>query len=129
MRLLYRISINPEVAPPMSILAKVLLLSTFRFFVFSFQYMLLLYATGISFHESMAPVCWMLLLQSFSPAVAILDIGVRGSIAYYVFTKFGLYNALIISAVFLVWFINLCIPALAGYWLILRWKKTTNVTH
>jgi hypothetical protein len=71
----------------------------------------------------------MLLLQSFSPAVALLDLGVRGNIALWVFTAFSLMNNSVLAAVFLVWFINLCFPALVGYFFILQWKKQNSLNH
>jgi hypothetical protein len=121
--LLKSVTINIESTPDFKNNLWVLGLSFMRFGVYVVQYLLILHIAGIAVQESIAPVCWMLLLQSMSPAVAILDIGVRGSIAYWVFTQFGMFQQIELSAVFLIWFINLCVPALFGYLLILRWKK------
>ncbi len=106
-----------------------MVLAFLRFGVFVLQYALLLKAAGIDITASFAPIGWMLLLQSFSPAVALLDLGVRGNIALWVFTAFSLMNNSVLAAVFLVWFINLCFPALVGYFFILQWKKQNSLNN
>jgi len=123
-RLFAHIELVPEQLPSFSTKWMILILAYLRFFIFVIQYLLVLYAIGLSPFDTLAPVVWMLLLQSLSPAVAILDMGVRGSIAFWVFTQYGLYAPEVLSAVFLIWFFNLCIPALAGYFFILKWKNT-----
>ncbi len=121
--LLKSITIHPDSTPTFQNSLLILLLSFLRFAVYVIQYILILDITGITASESIAPICWMLLLQSMSPAVAVLDLGIRGSIAFWVFTQFGMFSELVISTVFLIWFINLCVPALLGYLLILNWKR------
>jgi len=123
-RLFAHIELVPEQLPSFSAKWMILILAFLRFFIFVIQYLLVLYAIGLSPFDTLAPVVWMLLLQSLSPAVAILDMGVRGSIAFWVFTQYGLYTPEVLSGVFLIWFFNLCIPALAGYFFILKWKNT-----
>ena len=123
---LIKIDISSSIFPPLQQKVLVMVLAFLRFGVFVMQYALLLKAAGINFTASSAPIGWMLLLQSFSPAVALLDLGVRGNIALWVFSSFGLMNNSVLSAVFLVWFINLCLPALVGYFFILQWKKQNS---
>lgn len=101
----------------------ILIVSFVRYLIFSLQYVLLLSLLGGSVSDFIAPVSWMLLLQSLSPAVALLDFGVRGSIAFWVFSAYNLFQPSILSAVFLIWFFNLCIPAIMGYFLILNWNE------
>jgi len=123
---LIKIDVSKEILPSFSKKVLVLFLSFVRHSIFIVQYALLLEITGISFRQSIAPVSWMFLLQSLSPAVALLDVGVRGNIAIWVFTRFELYQPVVLAAVFLIWFMNLCLPALVGYFFILRWKKTNS---
>jgi hypothetical protein len=125
-RLFAHIELVPEQLPSFGTKWMILLLANIRFVIFVAQYLLVLYAIGLLPSDTLAPVVWMLLLQSLSPAVAVLDMGVRGSIAFWVFTQYGLYTPEVLSAVFLIWFFNLCIPALAGYFFILKWKNVTK---
>jgi hypothetical protein len=126
---LLKIDVSSAILPTLQQKAIVMALAFLRFGVFVLQYALLLKAADIPFTASFAPIGWMLLLQSFSPAVALLDLGVRGNIALWVFNAFGLMNNSVLAAVFLVWFINLCFPALVGYFFILQWKKQNSLNN
>ena len=56
----------------------------------------------------------MLFVISIIPTIAISEIGVRGSVAVYLFGLISA-NALgILSATFVLWLINLLIPAIIG---------------
>ena len=106
----------------------VLLLSFLRFAVYTFQYVLLLRFFGIGadmvtlFTHSVV----YLLVQTFSPLMPLLDFSYRGASALYVFNGFTENNVAILSAVMIVWLINLVIPAVAGYLFILK-RKSINV--
>ena len=63
-----------------------------------------------------------LLAQTFSPMMPLLDISFRGGTALYVFKDYTANNIAVLSAVMMVWLINLVLPALAGYLFILRRK-------
>jgi uncharacterized protein (TIRG00374 family) len=94
----------------------ILLLSLFRYIVFSFQYFLVLLAFGISINGVneilLIPVCF--LIASLIPTILISEIGVRGSVALFVFGTISDMDVQIILASIVLWIINVAIPALLG---------------
>ncbi|MCX6284202.1 MAG: lysylphosphatidylglycerol synthase domain-containing protein [Bacteroidetes bacterium] len=99
-------------------------LSFARYFVFSTQYLLLLHALGVSipFYYAYLLISLVYLIMAVIPTIALTELGIRGSVAIYIF---GFYfaplmavsadlNLGILAASVLLWFINLGIPAIAG---------------
>lgn len=95
----------------------VLLLAGLRYAVYTGQYVLLLHAFGVAMPlgNSVALIATMFLLQSIVPSIAIIDLGIRGNLALFVFTGFTLALNQVVAAAFCLWFINLVLPALLGY--------------
>lgn len=97
-------------------LFKILLLSSLRYFVFFLQFFLILKAVGVNltnFQEIMLiPVCFM--IASSIPTLLISEIGVRGSVALFVFSVVSDMQIEIILASILLWVINVAAPALLG---------------
>ncbi len=94
----------------------ILLLSFFRYFVFAFQYYLVLAAFKIElsgiYEIFLIPVCFM--FASFIPTILISEIGVRGSVALFVFGTISNLDIQIIIASILLWLINVAFPSLLG---------------
>lgn len=94
----------------------ILLLSFFRFIVFSFQYFLVLKAFGVALNSwdniLLIPICFM--ITSVIPTILISEIAVRGSVALLVFGTISLLNTEIIIASIVLWIINVACPALLG---------------
>ena len=109
-------------------LAGVVLLSFARYLVFSTQFymLLLLFGVKIPYFQALTLIALVYLIMTILPTVAITELGVRGSVAMYIFglgmgspgatdTGFAVFMA---SAA--LWVINLVIPALAGSLLVFR---------
>lgn len=117
------------------ILLKILILSIIRYFVFSFQFFVLLriFDISIGYFDAMIIVSIIYLFMSVIPTIALSELGVRGSVSLY---AFGLYfggNTLsenlkvqIVSASSALWFLNLALPALLGIIFIFRLKFFRN---
>ncbi len=117
------------------LLLKVLLLSIFRYFVFSFQFFVLfrMFQIKISYVEAMIIISAIYLVMSIIPTIALSELGVRGSVSLYVF---GLYfggaaipdNIMeqIVAASSVLWFLNLAIPAVLGVLFIFKLKFFRN---
>ncbi len=100
-----------------------LLLSLMRYVVFGLQFFLLLKVFGlqhISFLIAAQLIAITYLLMTLVPLSAIWELGVRGTVAIFVF---GLYTSkagiapmevAVLTATTVLWFINLGIPAMAG---------------
>ena len=103
---------------------KILLLSIGRYFIFSFQFFLLLKAFGVdvNYFQAMMLIGMVYLLMTIIPTIALTEIGIRGSVSIYVFetwlqihNRFTDASALsVVSASTGLWLLNLVLPALAG---------------
>lgn len=115
--------IGNDELPTVSIQLVVLLIAFLRFGVYLFQYVLLLMFFGVSsnFFLLIINSGVFLVAQTFSPMMPFVDISYRGGTAFYVFHDFV--NSIgVLSAVMMVWLINLVIPSVIGYLFILNRK-------
>lgn len=94
----------------------VLVLSVSRYFVFLFQFYLVLMAFGINLDLFIAAILIALtfLISSIIPTFAFTEVLTRGAVASSVFQLVGQDPPVIIAASLVVWVINLAIPALIG---------------
>lgn len=107
---------------------QVLLLSFIRYSIYLLQYVLLGFYFGVS-NSFMALIVYsgvLLVLQTFSPLLPLLDVSFRGVVALYVFAGLTNDHLSVLCMVTAIWFINLVAPALTGYLFILR---RTNYMH
>lgn len=110
---------------------KFIMLSLFRYMVFSAQYLVFLNLFGvqIGFGNSVLAVSLIFLAQTIIPSFAVAELFTRGNIALYFF---GFYTDSVIgvfAASTSLWLLNLILPAVLGYIFIMRKniiKGTTN---
>jgi hypothetical protein len=97
-------------------LLEVLLYSVARYIVFTTQFFILLqvFEVHISYIDAIILITSMLFVVSVIPTIAITEIGVRGSVALFLFGLVSANTAGILSATFVMWVINLLLPALIG---------------
>lgn len=97
-------------------LSVLLFWSALRYTVYSSQYVLLLYFLGIKpgLTASFAGVATIFLLQTIAPLPALAGLIVRGSLAVFTWSYFGANELASLSVSFLLWIINLILPALIG---------------
>lgn len=115
--------IQANALPDIATQIKVLALSFLRFCIYLLQYVLLLMLLGVSnnFWLLLVDSGVFLVAQTFSPLMPFVDISYRSGAALYVFADLS--NTLgILSAVLIVWLINLVIPSVIGYLFILNRK-------
>lgn len=108
--------ITLERLPP-GILGKALFLAAVRYTVFTFQFVLLLYAFG--YDKTVLLAVWMILiiflLKSFAPSVALSELGVREGIAIFVMEQFSVADpAISFNATFLLYLFNIVLPSVIG---------------
>ncbi len=94
----------------------ILFFSILRYIVFSTQFfiLLLLFDVNINFYDALVLIPTMFFIISIIPSIAIAEIGVRGSVAIFLFGLVSVNKIGIISATFTLWVINLLIPTLIG---------------
>ncbi|MBU46387.1 MAG: hypothetical protein CMD28_03070 [Flavobacteriales bacterium] len=97
-------------------LLEVLLYSVARYMVFTTQFFILLQVFGvdISYIHAIILITTMLFVISIIPTIAITEIGIRGSVAFFLFGLVSANTIGILSATFVMWVINLLLPALIG---------------
>jgi hypothetical protein len=93
-----------------------------RFFVFSFQYYLVIHLLlpELPFVQMMLTVIVFIFIQSAMPSLDLLDIGVRSFTAAHLFSYITNQQLAIIAAVSSIWLVNLIIPAALGSVFVLK---------
>jgi hypothetical protein len=131
----YSLVINQDELPDVSVQTAVLLLSFLRFGVYLSQYVLLLmfFGVGHDFFQLAVYSGVFLLAQTFSPLMPLLDFSFRGGSALVIFSALSTNNTYqspntiaVLCSVTMVWLINLAIPAITGYFFILKKKMVLH---
>ena len=103
-------------------------LAILRYLVFTFQYLMVLklFQVDIAFFEAVVSIWTIFFIQLVIPTFILLEIGVRGKAALSVIGYFSMAAPeLILASSLALWLINLILPALIGFYFILRlnfWK-------
>lgn len=94
----------------------VILLAGGRYLVFSLQFILLMYAFGYTgtMAFAFAMTSTVFLLKSIVPSVALSELGIRESVALAIMGSFGVATLTAFSSTFLLYVINMILPALIG---------------
>ena len=105
-------------------LLKVLFISFVRYLVFLAQYYFLLKFFDVQVEPFQAIICIMAIfcIQSVVPSFLLLELGLRGASALFVFNWVGIHSAGILLTAYSLWIINIMIPALFGMWFIYKVK-------
>nr|WP_291910985.1 lysylphosphatidylglycerol synthase transmembrane domain-containing protein [Chitinophaga sp. CB10] len=101
-----------------------LLLSAFRYMVFSAQYLILLDALGVEFWwwQAFLLNSVIYLVMAVVPTIAIAELGVRGKVSIFFLGFLSSNEVAILAATGGIWLINLFLPAIAGTVLLLGVK-------
>lgn len=105
-------------------LITVLLLSGLRYLIFFSQFYLLfqLFGVPITLFQAFIVIGLTYFIISFLPSSIILELGIRGSVILFVFSLFYTrFNANVLTAGFVIYGINLLLPAMFG---LIIWYKT-----
>ena len=105
-------------------LAFVFLFSIIRYAIFTTQFFILLnlFGVDISYFDSIILTMVMLFVISIIPTIAISEIGIRGSVSVYLFGLVSANTLGILSATFVLWVINLLLPAILGAFFVFTLK-------
>jgi hypothetical protein len=106
----------------------VLLLSAARYLVFTAQFVLLLQVlhSGVSLQQAMLAVPVIYLVSTLIPTLLLTELGVRGSTAVALLAPLGGAVASVLLATFVLWLINLVMPAMAGSLILLLARIRTQ---
>ncbi|MGN0033779.1 MAG: hypothetical protein ACI358_08415 [Candidatus Limimorpha sp.] len=109
----------------------ILMTALAKYLVYSFQFVLLIWAFDVplSYFNAMIPIMLTYLLMTIIPFITITEIAVRGSVCLFVFEKWlnllninASFSMMVFSASTLLWIFNLAIPAVIGLFFIHRMK-------
>lgn len=103
-------------------LARILALSFFRYFTFIIQFylLLMLFDVQIPFFHAIYLISLMYLLATIVPSFAVSEVTARGSVSVFLLSAVDDKPLQIAAAYFLLWVINIAVPALAGSVLVLN---------
>ncbi|MFC1726340.1 hypothetical protein ACFL4T_11995 [candidate division KSB1 bacterium] len=106
-------------------------LNTGRFFfvsilthlVFTLQFVVLIYAfSNVHFPEALMAVFFIFFVKNFFP-ISIGDLGIREAVSIYTLAAVGVSQPAAFNSSLLIFFVNIFIPALAGAFFIVKYKK------
>lgn len=111
--------------------SKILMFSILRYAVFSAQYLILLWLFGVHIQigEGFVVVGVIFLAQTVLPSFTVAELLTRGNISLYFLHYYSDNSGAILAASTGLWLLNLIIPAVLGYFFILRknfFKTKTN---
>lgn len=97
-------------------------LSMIRYMVFTFQLYLLFMALGVNFHfvNFLPYAALSFLLTTIIPTTSLSELLVRSNIGILIFTELYINDVVIIMAYTLLWFFNILLPSLMGFYLGLK---------
>lgn len=104
------------------IVISAIVLSLFRYLIFSFQFLILLYILGavdLTFYNYILSI-GVFVMQSFIPIPGLLSVATRTEIAVLVFASANGNETVYVVAAFLLWGMNLLIPSLVGMGIIFK---------
>lgn len=112
-------------------LLKILMISFARYFLYTFQFVILIWAFGVplNYFNAMIPIAMTYLAMMIVPFITITEIAVRGSVSVVIFEKWLIINGIdysfgmmVFSASSLLWIFNIAIPAIIGLFMTYRLK-------
>ena len=106
------------------LVGKLFLYSALRYVVFTAQFVLMfkLFYTGNPALNVFASVSVYFLLTTILPMISVIEPAIRAAIALIVFGGLGVSQVSIVTVAVMVWMINIALPSLAGYFIILKEK-------
>jgi hypothetical protein len=102
-------------------LSQVLSLSIFRYFIFSLQFTLLIYAfeSDFSIFHAVISIPVIYLLTTTIPSFSLAELGLRESVALLILGALNYSIAPILASTFSIWLLNIAAPTLIGLALLL----------
>jgi hypothetical protein len=109
-------------------LQKLWAISSLRYVVYTCQYILLLYAFNIdlSIILMLAIIAAIFIIQSIMPSFIIVQLGIRGLSAVWLFGLFQAPIAAVLFASYSLWLINQLIPAILGLFIIIKYNFSAS---
>ena len=104
--------------------SKILVISFFRYLVFShqFYFLLRLFEIETAYSTLMQLLFCVYFIASIIPSLTIFDWVIKGSVAVFIFSFIGLNELTIVTITSIMWLLNFAVPALLGSVFVLNFK-------
>ena len=79
---------------------------------------------SFDFFSALMLIFSMYLFVSVVPAFFILDVVIRGGVAVWLFSMFGIPDLTVLSAVGMMWILNFVLPAILGSFRVFKFQPT-----
>ncbi len=105
-------------------IARLIALSVVRYVVFTAQFYLIYHALSpqSALWQSLAGIAAYFMLTSLVPMISVIEPAIRAAIALFVFNDAGDSTAHVVLASTWLWIVNVVVPSLIGYGIILKEK-------
>lgn len=125
---IYGFSILTLISFPSDFLIKNIWFSLTRYFVFSIQFLFLLFVFNIKidFTTAIGTIYVMYFLASIIPTIHFMDVTIKGSVALFLFGQLGVDDWKIAAIISIMWLFNLVLPLLVGSVFVLNYKPLQN---
>ena len=112
---------------PKKVHRKNIFLGLLRYVIFTHQFYFLFVIFGVSvpYITMLASKSCIYFLSSSLPSFQFLDFAVKGSVAVYYLSKFGINEWLIVFVTTFMWFLNVVLPIFIGSFYVLSFKLKT----
>ncbi len=116
---------------PEILIVKLVLLSMARYMVFTIQFYLIYqaFSSNTDFVSLFMSIAAYFVLTSLIPMISIIEPAIRAAIALFVFNTSPDHTLVVILASTFLWIINVVIPSIIGYIVILRKKMDIKSIH
>lgn len=100
-------------------------LSFLRYIIFShqFYFLLIIFGADINYFTAMQIIFTMYFLASLIPSFVIFDWLIKGSVAVFIFSIFGVNEILVLSITSIMWLLNFALPSVIGSYFVLTFNK------
>ena len=109
---------------PSKLNIKVGIISLLRFLVFSHQFYFLIFVfkIDISYLEAISAITSIYFIASIVPMLSLFDVVLKGTVAIWIFSFYGIAPITVLSITTLMWLLNFVFPAILGSYFVLTFK-------
>lgn len=113
------------------VILQLISLSAVRYLVFTMQFFLVYHALSphVDFWQSFGGIAAYFMLTSLIPMISVIEPAIRAAIALFVFNSGADASANVVLTSTWLWMVNVVIPSLIGYGIILKEKVYFRTTH
>ncbi len=104
---------------------EVLIFSIIKYLIFSHQFYFLMDLLGVKlpYIQTISVIFSVYLVSSILPIFTLFDFVIKGSIAVFLFSKYGVNETIVLASTTVMWFLNFIFPAIIGIFMMILLPK------